>query len=137
MMYCADWTYDLFMEDAGLYHATPRRGVYPRCDAGIREHFMTWFKGCARDFKSKWYETHEHAYDTRDGYIGDAFARELGKMCFSDFYKDTYNQRPHLSSWYYVRALDFPMNEDVARMFCATPVEDAMRAAKRTRETEI
>jgi len=128
-----DWTYDLFVEDAEQYKATPRKGVYCRHDASDREQFMTWFKNCARDFEQEWLKTHEHRYDRWDGYIGDAFARELRQMCFSDIYKETYNQRPHLESWYYVHLVGFPMSEDVARTFCASPVEEAVEEAKQMR----
>ena len=74
-----DWTYDEFMEDAKLYHETPFKGVHVPTD-NYRRYFMVWFKNHARDFKVKWFETHEHLYDRYDGYIGDAFARTLEKF---------------------------------------------------------
>lgn len=131
-----DWSYDRFMEDAKLYRATPMKGVNCRRNASDREQFMTWFKNCARDFSQEWFKTHEHPYDKYDGYIGDAFMSEFSDMCFSDYYKDTYNQRPHLARWYYVQALDIymPTSEDVARKFCASPVNDAIADAIWVRE---
>lgn len=135
MMIACDWTYDMFLDDAMAYKATPIKGVHCSSDASYRKQFMVWFKNCARDFKDAWLKDHKFIYDRYDGYIGDAFAKRLSDMCFSDFYKDTYGQRPHLPAWFYVHAIGFPMNEDIARTFCATPVEDAVDDAKRNRES--
>ena len=129
-----DWTFDLFMEDCNLYKATPIKGVHCRRDASDREKFMVWFKNRARDYLEKWNKSHDHLYDRYDGYIGDRFAEDLDKMLFSDFYKETYNQRPHLPRWFYVHALGLPMSEDIARTFCAYPVQEAIEEAKSYRE---
>lgn len=132
-----DWTYDLFMQDAELYKATPRKGVYCRSNASDREQFMTWFKGVARDFKATWDITHDgHAYDRWSGYMGDAFIDEhICTLGFSDYYKDTYGQRPHLPWWFYLQAVEFPSEEDTARTFCADPVRDRIEDAKENRES--
>lgn len=133
-----DWTFDFFMEDARRYHETPYKGVEAD-PSNYRRYFMVWFKNAARDFKAKWLETHAHLYDRYDGYVGDAFARTLSDW-FSDFYKDTYGQRPHLAPWYYVQAAGLPTREDTARTFCASPVEDAELEAKMLRarfESEV
>ena len=129
-----DWTFDLFMEDCKLYKATPMRGVHCASNASDREKFMVWFKNAARDFTEAWKKSHAGMHDRYDGWIGDAFAEELKKILFSDFYKETFGQRPHLPTWFYIQALDFPMLEDTAWTFCASPVEDAMENAKRLRE---
>ena len=132
MINCAtDWTFDMFMEDMAKYKATPRKGVHVRRDASERESFAVWFKNAARDFEAEWFKTHKYRFDGE--WIGDAFARELDGMCFSDFYKDTYGQRPHLARWFYVHALGFQQTGDVARTFCAEPVEDAVESARETR----
>lgn len=129
-----DWTYDMFMEDAKAYKATPIKGVHCNGKAECRERFMTWFKNLARDFKAEWDEEHGgRQYDRYDGYIGDAFARELRRADFSDYYKDAYGQRPHLADWFYVQAVRFPMNEDTSRTFCAFPIEQAMADARAER----
>lgn len=134
MINCAtDWTYDLFAEDCKAYTGTPIKGVR-RPNASDREQFIVWLKNAVRDFRAEWAQTCDHDYDNYRGWIGDAFARELDNMCFSDFYKDTYRQRPHLARWFYVHALGLPMNEDIARTFCAHPVEEAVESAKRVRE---
>ena len=131
-----DWTFDKFAEDAQLYKATPMKGVYPRRDASNREKFMTWFKGCVRDFKAQWMDDHEgHLYDLE--WVGDAFSRELLDMCFSDYYKDVYGQRPHLDAWYYIHLADLPQIGDVGRTFCADPIGDAVRRAAKTRQALI
>lgn len=134
MMIATDWTYDLFMEDAKKYNATPQKGVYCPSNADYRQYFMTSFKNYARDFRKEWEKTHDGNYDKYEGWIGDAFARSFDDWCFSDFYKEAYNQRPHLPRWFYVRAVGFYHSEDTARTFCASPVEDAMRTAKYNRE---
>ena len=127
-----DWTFDEFMEDAKLYHETPFKGVYPD-SSNYRKYFMVWFKNAARDFKAKWLEAHPYLYDRYDGYVGDAFAKTLNDW-FSDFYKDTYGQRPHLPRWYYVHAVGLPQSEDTARTFCADPIRDAIFNAQEARE---
>ena len=129
-----DWTYDLFNEDANLYKATPIKGVRCSRDASDREDFMVWFKNCARDFTEEWKRDCPYLYDRRRGWIGDAFEDRLSDMCFSDFYKDTYGQRPHLPAWYYIHATGLPHSEDTARTFCANPIGNAVRGAKMTRE---
>lgn len=129
----ADWSYDLFDEDSKIYKATPIKGVHCRKDASDREAFMVWFKNNVRDFIAEWKKECPHQYDNVKGWIGDAFANELCMMNFSDYYKDTYGQRPHLPSWYYVHAVGLPMSEDVSRMFCASPIENAIRDAKEMR----
>ena len=124
-----DWTFDLFMEDARQYTAEE-----PDNASDYRQYFMGWFKRAAKRFEVEWSKTHEHQYDRRDGYIGDAFGRTLTDW-FSDFYKDAYGQRPHLPVWFYVHAVGFPQSADTARTFCASPMEDAERAAKEVRES--
>lgn len=140
MIMCGvDWTFDLFEEDSKLYKATARKGVYPRKDASDREKFMTWLKGCVRDFTEQWDKEHDgHHYDRYDGWIGDAFARQsmFKNGFFSDYYKDTYGQRPHLSNWFYIHLMGLNMSEDVARTFCASPINDAVRRAKQVRECD-
>ena len=133
-MLALDWSFDRFVEDAKMYKATPIKGVHCRAAASDRERFMTWFKNMARDFMQDWSMEHEHMYDRRAGYAGDAFERRLYRSGFSDYYKDTYGQRPHLAWWFYVQATGLPHSEDVIRTFCANPIEDAVKNAKFNRE---
>ena len=132
MMYAMDWTFDMFMEDARMYKATPIKGVHCRANASDRERFMTWLKNIVRDYKQAFKERYNVSGMYSD--IGDCFKRELSEMCFSDYYKDVYGQRPHLPAWFYIQAFGLPMLEDTARTFCATPVADAERRAQELRE---
>lgn len=136
MINCAtDWTYDMFLADAKQYNATPVKGVHCRSNASDREQFMTWFKNCARDFKAQWMKKYngkmcaDYSY-----YIGDGFKEYMYDTCFSDFYKDTYGQRPHLDMWFYINAIGLPMSEDIARTFCASPIEHAVEDAQFNRK---
>lgn len=134
-MYCVgDWTYDLFLEDAKVYRAMPRKGVYPRRDAEMRELFMVWLKNAVRDFRAEWRDAGRKDYDQRRGWIGDAFILKLERSGFSDFYNEAYGQRPHLKTWYYVNAMELPSSLDTICSFCARPIEDAVENAKRMRE---
>lgn len=136
MINCAqDWTYDMFLEDVKIYTALPIKGVHCRANASWRERFMRDLKTFVRDFEKKWLEEHDgHRYDRCDGWIGNDFERAMFDWDFSDYYKDAYGQRPHLSMWYYVHAFGFQHSEDVSRTFCAHPIEDAIRNAKYVRE---
>lgn len=127
-----DWTYDMFMEDAERFSAKPMRGVHCNSNASDREKFMTWLKDCARAFKAEWLSQHKSLYDSVDGWVGNAFANEMLDDIFSDFYKDTYGQRPHLSKWFYVYPIGLPHSEDTARLFCGT--NSAVEQAKIIRE---
>lgn len=133
-MFSKDWTFDMFQEDAELYRATPMKGVYPSRNASRREKFMTWFKNLARDFKAEWLKENDGRLYNGYEYIGDAFEQEIYNSCFSDFYKDTYNQRPHLPIWFYIQATELPHGEDTIRTFCAQPIRDAVENAKTNRE---
>jgi len=142
MINCAiDWTFDLFIEDVALYKATPIKGVHCRKNASDREEFMVWLKNTVRDFRIEFEKEYGNPTINRNGfysnhsiYIGDFFERELHGYYFSDFYKDTYGQRPHLPMWFYIHALGLSMQEDVPRLFCANPIEDAIENAKTCRE---
>ena len=123
---CAkDWTYDLYLEDSRKFGPESNGDEY-------NAYFMGYMKRAAARFLAKWKEQHDGKLYDR-GYVGDAFAESIREW-FSDFYKDAYRQRPHLPMWFYVHPLGLPMQEDTARMFCAHPVEEAVRAAKEARE---
>ena len=120
MINCAtDWTYDLFCNDL-------------KNDAN---DFVRWLKKRAAEFSERWIAAHDgKKYDPIDGYVGDAFADEIMSDCFSDWYKDEYNQRPHLDRWFYVHPLGLPMSKDVTMTFCmGDRIEDAKDAAKHER----
>jgi len=131
-----DWTYDQFMEDVKAYKSD-EINTFSVTDETYRKYFMCSFKKSAEDFKEEWLKKHKALYDDYAGYIGDAFSKRLFDGSFSDFYKEAYGQRPHLPIWFYVHAIGFPMQEDVARTFCARPVQDAIDEARMIRENYI
>lgn len=125
---CAsDWTYDLFTEDVKIY------GIEDKTNGeDYHSYFISYVKRAADRFLNEWKAQHNgHLYD--HGWVGDAFAERI-RDWFSDFYKDTYNQRPHLPMWFYVHPLGLPMSEDTARTFCANPIGDAADEARFRRE---
>lgn len=126
-MFAQDWTFDLFMADV----ATVRAGG--SCEDKYRDYFVKIFVDRAQKFLDDWKSCYGSVYAPSAGYVGDAYKAELADSCFSDFYKDAYGQRPHLPYWYYVQAVGLPMQEDIGRRFCASPVEDAVEAAQAAR----
>lgn len=130
MFNCAmDWTYDIFMEDSARFDAGEK------FEDSFRESFIKWLKDDAKAFEQNWKAQHDgHLYDRYDGYVGTAYAARLSDSWFSDYYKDAYGQRPHLPKWFYIQAVKLPHEEDTARTFCASPVENAIDKAKRCRE---
>lgn len=125
-----DWTYDLYLQDVKVY------GMEDKSNGeDYNAYFVAYIKRAADRFLAKWKEQHDgKLYDCIYGWVGDAFARSITDW-FSDFYKDTYRQRPHLPMWFYVQPLGLPMSEDTARMFCANPVDEAAIEANHTRQS--
>ena len=125
---CAqDWTYDLYVQDIKTYGAEDKSN-----GEDYNAYFIGYLKRAAARFLAKWKEQHDgKLYDLE--YVGDAFARSIREW-FSDLYKDTYRQRPHLPIWFYVHPLGLPMQEDTARLFCAKPVDLAVQDARAARE---
>ena len=125
-----DWTYDLYAEDVKIYGTE---------DVESGENYVGYFistiKSRAAKFLEEWKANHGgKLYD--HGYVDDAFAESVSDY-FSDFYKDAYNQRPHLPMWFYIHPLGLPMQEDTARMFCANPIEDAIEGARDARRDMV
>ena len=123
-----DWTYDKYLEDVKLY------GIEDKSNGeDYNSYFISRIKKAANKFLEDWKAKHDgKLYD--HGWVGDAFAATLTDW-FSDFYKDTYNQRPHLPTWFYVHPLGLPMQEDTIRTFCASPIENAAEEARFRRES--
>lgn len=119
-----DWTYDLFVEDVTAHKNNEI------IEDEFRQSFIEWMDSSVKKFIDKWNGSHKGYWDDYDGWIGDAYSEHLYDSIFSDYYKDAYNQRPHLPRWYYIHLFGLPMGEDVSRTFCATPVEDAVRESK-------
>lgn len=123
-------SFDLFCADAARYNAL-MCGVYDN-GKDLRRQFMRQLKQKVEEFSTYWYMTHNSTYEGYGRYIGDAFA-ETFPLWFSDHYKIAYGERPHLPMWYYVHVLGLDHSEDVARMFCAWPIEEACQLARDTR----
>ena len=128
MMNCGlDWTYDMYLDDVKKY------SIEDKNSHNYNAYFTAVLKESVEKYVSDWKATHNgHLYDLYDGYVGDGFVRDNADW-FSDFYKETYGQRPHLNMWFYVHPLNMPHGDDTARLFCATPIEDAVEAAKNAR----
>ena len=136
MINCAiDWTYDKFVADCKKYNATPIKGVHPSRNASDEEFFIVWLKNLARDFRADFRAKNNGKDYDGSHYVGDYFKQELRDAYFSDYYKDTYGQRPHLDMWYYIYVLGLPTGSDIIHTFCSHPIENASENAKRVRET--
>lgn len=139
MISCAtDWTLDLFIADMNKAKALPlRKGVHLSSKATSEEHFCTWLKTSAKFFLEDWLAEHDgRIYDRYDGYVGDAWLYQISD-CLSDWYKDTYNQRPHFYKEYFAKACNLPTNADIllfGSLGGSTPFENDLRSAKRNRE---
>lgn len=122
-----DWTYDLYIADVASYT------VNDKGSENYTAYFIATIKEFVEKFKTRWLE--EHNGKQFDGqWMGDAFAEGMLDW-FSDFYKEAYNQRPHLPMWYYIHPLGLPMTEDSFRTFCADPIRDASQMATRVRSS--
>lgn len=130
---CAqDWTYDQYISDVEKY------GADGESASNYNAYFIGYMKRSVARFLDKWNRKHNGClYAKGYGYVGDEFAATLYDGGFSDFYKDAYGQRPHLPLWFYIHPLGLPMREDTSRMFCASPIEDAVENAKETRESFV
>lgn len=126
MMNCAvDWTLDKFAEDMRSVKALPmRRGVYPAKNLTDGQRFCQYVKTEAKFFREKYAKENGIYCDNSYEYVGDAFAHRLGDMLFSDWYKDTYNQRPHFSAKYVSILCGLPVFQEVG--FCGDGYKDML-----------
>ena len=114
MINCAtDWTLDLAWNDADSVSALPlRRGVRSAKNLTEDQKFMQWLKTSAKFFAEDWEAEHDgHQYDRYDGWVGDAWLNYISD-CLSDWYKDTYNQRPHFRWEFFAMMCGLPTNAD-------------------------
>ncbi len=142
MINCAtDWSFDKFLADCKEYDALPIKGVR-RPKASAEEAFIASVKLHIKEF----IEANRERFSTPIGTLdkrplNEALKRFLDReLYFSDWYKDTYNQRPHLDVDLYLWALGFEETVDslpwVGLSFRTMDgiVEDYADHAKRTRE---
>lgn len=107
--FATDWTFDMFLEDCKSYKALPIKGV--RCPKGAsdRERFIASVKLHCNEFV----KANRQAFTNEHGRLlnyelGEALMQSLDRnLYFSDYYKDVYNQRPHLDRDLYLTALGF------------------------------
>ena len=97
MFNCAtDWSFDLALADARKATALPMaHGVY-RSVESEGEALFTYLKTSARKFAEEFKSRNDgHTYSPVEGYVGDAWINSGALDLVSDWYKDSYNQRPH------------------------------------------
>lgn len=127
--YLGDWSYDKFYMACQKTKALPKvKGVHPSSNASAEECFIAYLK---RDF-ALYKADIELNYDCRFVSLEEIFRRFANEWLFSDFYKDTFNQRPHLDASFYLYAMGY---ENVGGLrFCMPPfsqdVEDAIWSAR-------
>ena len=142
MINCAtDWTFDKFFADCKEYDALPIKGVH-RPKASAEEAFVASVKLYIKEF----IEANRERFSTPIGTLDKRPLKEAlsyfldRELYFSDWYKDTYNQRPHLDVDLYLWALGFEEAVDtlpwVGLSFRKMDdiAEDYADSAKRTRE---
>lgn len=105
-----DWSLDIAWADADSVKALPlEHGVYSKNMSDERK-FMQWLKTDARFFEERWLKEHDGCgYDKYDGWVGDAWLKHLTReCCLSDYYKDTYGQRPHFDYEFFAMMCGLP-----------------------------
>lgn len=110
MMNCAvDWTLDIFAEDMQSVKALPlKKGVHSAANLTDGQKFCQYIKTQAKFFAEEHSDNGVYMKDFHT-YVGDAFAETLGDYLFSDWYKDTYNQRPHFNKKYIAMLCGLPV----------------------------
>ena len=151
MFNCAsDWSFDLFLADCKKYKALPIKGVHCRQGASYNEEFISniklicneWIAENTEEFTVRGINSNGREYcyvETRE--MGRCLWSYLrNEVYISDWYKDTYNQRPHLNGDLYLCALGYRDLVDtmtwVGLSFTTMDniIEDYAKSAKRSRE---
>lgn len=130
--YLGDWSFDRFVEVCKTTKALPIKGVHPSRNATTEEYFVACLKADFRDYK----ERLERDFDMSRASLEDVFERFSREYNFSDWYKDAFNQRPHLEASFYLYAMGY---ENVGGLrFCMPPfsedVAEAVWSAKEYRK---
>lgn len=125
--FAQDWTFDQYVDGVKKY------GPEENNTDDFTAYFIGYMKRSVARFLDKWNRNHNGCLYARGyGWAGDEFADTIREW-FSDFYKEAFGQRPHLPMWYYVHPLGLPMQEDAARSFCASPIDEACEEAREVR----
>ena len=148
MFNCAnDWSFDQFVTDCNSYKALPIKGVYCRRGASDNEVFIATLKLICNEWIAD--NTQRFTYVNECNRHSHVDYEEMGewlwsylcqKVYISDWYKDIYNQRPHLDKDLYLWALGY--HNIVNTLFwcglsCRTMddiVNDYVHDAKKVRE---
>lgn len=124
--YLGDWSFDKFFKACQSTKALPIKGVHPSRNASDEECFVAYLK---RDF-ADYLADFAIKYSYRN--LEEVFKCYCRETCFSDWYKDTFDQRPHLDSSFYLYAMGY--KEVGGIRFCMSPfseeVEDAVASAE-------
>ena len=126
MINCAmDWSFDRFVDAMDSVNALPMaHGVRPSANLSDEQRFCVYVKTALKfaDFS-----------DYR--YIDETIKEVLHEMNFSDWYKDTFNQRPHFD-WYLVGALCdiYGTMYNICRFSHKDPIQERKDYARETRE---
>lgn len=126
-----DFTFDMFVETLGTCKALPlAHGVYRNFGDDCASEFCTWLLTEAKEFKTHWSALYGDKRYADRLYIGNAFMNYIDWSFFSDYYKDAFNQRPHLDRDLYVSALGFETNHDTIRAWSNMGVDYYSNRAK-------
>lgn len=126
MINCAnDWSFDIFADAMDSVDALPMaHGVRPSANLSDEQRFCVYVKTAMKfaDFS-----------DYR--YIDETIKEVLCDMNFSDWYKDTFNQRPHFD-WCLVGALCgiYGTSYNIWHFSHKDPVEERREYARESRE---
>lgn len=131
---CAvDWTLDIAWADADSVKPLPlRRGVYSPKNYTEGQKFMQWLKTDAKFFAEDWMKLHDNKKYSCGTWVGDAWLNHISD-CISDYYKDTYNQRPHFMYEFFAMMCGLPTSADTIIRWDNFD-EDCRESAKRHRE---
>lgn len=130
--YLGDWSFDKFYKACQTTRPLPIKGVYPNKNASEEERFVIYLKTAFRDYLADAYAN----YDCRYVSLRELFSRFASDYLFSDWYKDTFNQRPHLDADFYLYAMGYhDVRDSVAWTFCdshefSEDVEEAVKSAE-------
>lgn len=148
MFNCAnDWSFDKFVTDCNSYKALPIKGVYCRRGASDNEVFIATLKLICNEWIAD--NTQRFTYINECNGHSHVDYEEMGEwlwsyLCqevyISDWYKDIYNQRPHLDKDLYLWALGYHNMVNTLSwrgLSCRTMddiVNDYVHGAKKVRE---
>ena len=126
MINCAmDWSFDRFADAMDSVNALPMaHGVHPSANLSDEQRFCVYVKTAMKfaDFSD-----YRHTDETIKEVLFD--------MNFSDWYKDTFNQRPHFD-WWLVGALCgiYGSSYNIAKWGCKNPIDTYKRMSYEVRE---